>query len=725
MALLVILASGCEQRPPATAQGADAGPVFAAAGDAGELPGERSWADLVRQDRFAEAARVVDALPEPARATVELRYLRARLALELGDGATALRLLEGLDTALPLLAPDVLERRADAEFAAGRFKDAGEHHAARPGSLAQLKASRAFERALDAVRARGAADRVVQSNKATRGQEAEARARRLRLGGRTVREDAEDARWLAVEAPDLHDSEGALARLAALERDKPLTFPESVKRARLLADAGQVDEAIKTLEAVPGPTPTTAARLERLRAKADVYFRSRFHALLAARTFDECVNLAGPTALEDAFKAARSLSRADRDDEAIDRFLTLSRRAPKSPWGEEALFLAARLHLLHGRFPQAAALLDEHQQKHTNTRKEAARLRALAYFMAGRYSRAVQLFEELSDDEKEPLAAARARTMAALAALKNGDRTLSIARWSEVARSRPLSWPALVARSRLAEIKAPLPPTFEAAPPDGPPAEPLSFTLPPPVDFLHRIGLDEDAEAALRDREAAVTAIAPGRSTEALCTAYGMLGRAKRRYQIAQQIPQAMLFSAPTPRTRWAWDCAFPAPFGSEVRDEETKLGLPTGLVFAIMRQESGFDPDATSPARAIGLMQLLPETGKTVAGQLSLPFEENQLSMPLVNVRLGARYVHDLVDKFRGNVPLALAGYNGGPDNITKWMGRLKDVPLDVFVEHVPFAETRAYVVRVMGNLARYAYLRGGEGSVPMLALAPLDAAP
>lgn len=720
--------AACERRPLTSATALDAGAPPTSGASSAVEPAPTSWAEHVRRERYAEAAIALDALAEVERAKPEIRYLRARVAVELGDGAAALRMLEGLESALPLLAQDVLDRRADAAFAAARFNEAGDYWSSRASASSQLKASRAFERALDAVRARSSSDRVVADPKASRLQEAEARARRLRLGARTPREEAEDARWLAVEGADLAESEGAEARLAAIDAAHPLTPVEVLKRARLLGEAGKVEAAVKLIESIKVPA-TSQARIDRLRAKAEVFYRSRQHPLLAARTFDEVVKLAGPTAVEDSFKAARALSRGDHDDEAIERFVTLARRTrdSKSPFAEEALFLAGRLHLLHARFVQAAALLDDHHAKHGTTRKEAARMRALAHLMAGHHAQAIRLFEELSDDEREPLASARARTMAAYAAMKNGDRTLAVARWSEVVRARPLSWPAMVARARLSELKAPVPPTFETPP--EPPAEPLAVNLPPPVDLLHRLGLDDEAETALREREPAVTAMAPGRSTEALCVAYGKLGRSKRQYQIAQQIPQALLFAPPMGRARWSWECAYPAPYEGDVRDEELRSRLAPGLVHAVMRQESGFDPSAVSPARARGLLQLMPDTARTVAAELAppltAPFDVSRLDDPGLNVRLGATYLRDLIERFRGSVPLALAGYNGGPDNVTKWMGRLKGVPLDIFLEHVPFSETRGYVVRVMGNLARYAYLRGGDDAVPAITLAPVDASP
>ena len=69
--------------------------------------------------------------------------------------------------------------------------------------------------------------------------------------------------------------------------------------------------------------------------------------------------------------------------------------------------------------------------------------------------------------------------------------------------------------------------------------------------------------------------------------------------------------------------------------------------------------------------------------------------------------------------MPLALGGYNGGPDAIARWTGRAAPMELDVFVEHIPFTETRIYVARVMANFARYGYMQRGEAGVPKLALA------
>jgi soluble lytic murein transglycosylase len=235
---------------------------------------------------------------------------------------------------------------------------------------------------------------------------------------------------------------------------------------------------------------------------------------------------------------------------------------------------------------------------------------------------------------------------------------------------------------------------------------------------LHRVGLDQDAEIEVREREGAIGSGFGGRVSEALCTVYGELGRARRRYQVAQALPSALLSTAPGPRTRWAWDCAFPSPYAEVVQPVQAREMLPAGMIWAIMRQESGFDPDAVSPAHAVGLLQLLPDTARGLADEVSLAPDEIRLTSPPHAVALGGRLLHKLIERLHGSVPLAIGAYNAGADPIERWLSRAPGMQLDTFVERIPYDETRDYVTRVMGNLARYGYLAGGEAGVPRIEL-------
>lgn len=681
----------------------------------------RAWPALVRDERWDAAWRALNALPPAFQSRAEIRYVRARVALARGDGAAALPLLDGLESMLPLLAADVDRRRAEAELAAGDFEQAGEWFAARSSASAQLEASRAFERAADVRRARAAADHVLAAEKKTHGQEAEARAARARLASPPTDADRADARWLATAGADAVGAADALSLLAKLDPGHPLTARELVVRAQTLSEAGHTDEALRALDLVAAAPGEKVSRRERARARALVLYHARGRWSDAAKALSESAALGGPDAAEDEFHAARALSRADRDEEAIRGYEAVERRYPASPWADQAAFYIPYLRMLHGEWRDCARGFDAYVHDHPagEQLRDARSDADLCKLLEGRAKEARGDLERLVEDEADPIVSARLANLAALAALRDGDRTHAITRWTDVVRSRPLSWPALVASARLVELGAPVPPPID--PPDSasvldPPA--LAIGIPPPADLLHQLGLEQDAEAALRDRESVVTGSAGARAPEALCMAYGQLGRAKRRFQLAQGLPSALFATAPTSRTRWAWDCAFPSPYLDIVRSAEASEALPKGLLWAVMRQESAFDPEALSPARAVGLMQLLPETARAIADELALARDDARLTSPPYAIRVGARELHKLIEQFHGSVPLALAAYNGGAESVERWASRAPGMQLDTFVERIPFRETRDYVARVMGNFAHYGYLAEGGTGVPKISL-------
>jgi len=142
---------------------------------------------------------------------------------------------------------------------------------------------------------------------------------------------------------------------------------------------------------------------------------------------------------------------------------------------------------------------------------------------------------------------------------------------------------------------------------------------------------------------------------------------------------------------------------------------LPSGgtaersLLFAIVRQESGFATDAMSRVGARGLMQLMPATAAGLAGKLQLPYSLDRLTSDSVyNLTLGRSYIETMIDEFGGSYPLAIAAYNAGPGRIRQWLHefgdpRGRDISMVDWIEMIPFNETRLYVHRVLENLQIY----------------------
>ncbi|MCC5992131.1 MAG: lytic transglycosylase domain-containing protein [Rhodobacteraceae bacterium] len=148
----------------------------------------------------------------------------------------------------------------------------------------------------------------------------------------------------------------------------------------------------------------------------------------------------------------------------------------------------------------------------------------------------------------------------------------------------------------------------------------------------------------------------------------------------------------------------------------QAALPVPMDLVKAIARRESEFDPAVVSPADARGLMQVLPGTGQLMARKLGVPFQPADLIHdPDLNARLGAAYLQELRGEFGPSLALVAAGYNAGPGRPRQWISRLgdpraPDVDVINWVESVPFAETRNYIMRVAESLVIYRSLLAGE---------------
>jgi soluble lytic murein transglycosylase len=152
----------------------------------------------------------------------------------------------------------------------------------------------------------------------------------------------------------------------------------------------------------------------------------------------------------------------------------------------------------------------------------------------------------------------------------------------------------------------------------------------------------------------------------------------------------------------------FPLAYRSLINQQAEALNLETAWIFAILRQESAFVPDARSSAGALGLMQLMPFTAKTVArrqGQRLM--NKHELYQPETNIRLGARYLDSVFRKMRGNPILATAAYNAGPHRVAQWLPS-QEQPADVWIETVPFSETREYLKRVMAYTMIYFHRLG-----------------
>lgn len=166
-----------------------------------------------------------------------------------------------------------------------------------------------------------------------------------------------------------------------------------------------------------------------------------------------------------------------------------------------------------------------------------------------------------------------------------------------------------------------------------------------------------------------------------------------------------------------AWDALdlrFPMPYRDTFNHYAALQRVPSTELMAIARRESAFFPEARSPVGARGLMQIMPATGRQVASSLGRPHSGSDLYEVDHNVLLGSAYYRQLLDRFDGNRVFALTAYNAGPHRVDRWRSEAGEgLPVDIWIETIPYRETRNYVQAVLSYNVVFQYLMGDAASL------------
>lgn len=158
-------------------------------------------------------------------------------------------------------------------------------------------------------------------------------------------------------------------------------------------------------------------------------------------------------------------------------------------------------------------------------------------------------------------------------------------------------------------------------------------------------------------------------------------------------------------------DVRFPLAYRDTVEKASSISTVETTLIYAIARQESAFATNARSSAGARGLMQLMPSTARQTARKSGIKHRDSFLYDPEYNIQLGSRYLNELLGKYNGNRILAAAAYNAGPHRVNTWIKKTSlALPFDVWIETIPFKETRGYVQNILAFSVIYAHQLGQE---------------
>jgi soluble lytic murein transglycosylase len=397
----------------------------------------------------------------------------------------------------------------------------------------------------------------------------------------------------------------------------------------------------------------------------------------------------------------------------------LRHAAPTSPWLEQSLLSAANLHLVHHEYDQALDAFREAQQRFpTGPRASYVHWKAAWLTLrSGRNDDAKKAFEE-----QIALYPSGAETPAALywrARLAEEDNQPIMARafYQKLSDRYRNFYYAELARRRLKTLPATADTTTQYALLDRVP--PLDSNVKitdsePPSDELHvqkaeLLGNGGLVDFAVRELQAATATDGGSWGPAETAQLYLETGHYNQAIEFMKHsAPNYFALDIPDMPRKY-WEALFPKAYWSDLKRSSAVNGLDPYLVASLIRQESEFNPNAVSRANAVGLMQLLPKTGKAVAKEVKMKrYNASQLYTPAVNLQLGTRYFKGMVDKFGGSFEYALAAYNAGSERVDEWLSQGKYRDPQEFVESIPFTETREYVQAIMRNASVYKQLYG-----------------
>ncbi|MFW6066801.1 MAG: transglycosylase SLT domain-containing protein [Myxococcota bacterium] len=524
-----------------------------------------------------------------------------------------------------------------------------------------------------------------------------------------------------------------LARLPAERRTALAELPADDAFARAHAMYGsmrheQAERAFRALARRFADDPARRCDAELFQGKALLRQRKRAEgAKLLAGVAERCTDL--DVRARARFLTARAHARRGENADAIRHYAVVEEEAPAHRLADDALFRAAlaagddgdtegmvrRLQALPGRYPDG------------DMKPEARFLLARRARAEQRWDEALRHFDGLLADgpahapegAQGRAAYWRART------LEDAGRTGEAARaHAAVVRSWPLSYHAQQSLSRLAELDedraTDLRSRFAA---EGAKAH-LRFAHRPELEEpafrraleLLRVGEVDRAMEELRH----LGAVGAGADDDLLWLVAAVLDRAGAHPE-ASRLVRTRLHSfrrtIPTGRARLLWRLAYPRAFAPLIERVADEMGVPASFVRAVAREETAFDPHAVSVAGARGLIQLMEPTARRFAAKLGIEVTAAALHDPEVNVRVGTGFIRYLFQRFGDNPAVVPAAYNAGEGAARRWLRARGDLPLDAWIEEIPYDETRRYTRRVVETWGVYRFLDDNE--LPTLASA------
>jgi len=500
------------------------------------------------------------------------------------------------------------------------------------------------------------------------------------------------------------------ARAAADIADRlfaPLTASEELAVARSAAAGGPVARAVAGFDRITAALGLDSlgsrdlflygTGLARLHRDGDA---ARVFALVASRP---AASVAPSLAQAALYQRGRALVAAGDRAGGRQALYAVVRAAPRDTAAASALMLLADLATDDGDEPGARRqFLDVARRFPTIPLAPRASFRAaLLAFVAGSVTQAAREWDALLASFPRADDSTAARYWSGRSWARAGKSRLAAERWRSVLARDPLSYYAVLSARRLGvsspvgslridTTSAALPPTIDTAIGRAAQLETLGMVIEAKFEVDRAIRAAGDTSATLAAAGAALVRV--GEASRAVALGWHLAAR----NDSAWRDPRVLRL-------------IYPLAYGDTLAREARAKGLEPALVAAIVRQESAFNPHAVSVVGARGLMQIMPSVGRGLAESRRLDVSDpDLLDQPALNLALGVAHLATFSTQEGGNVVRTLAAYNAGPARVASWSTKRGVDDPEVFVERIPFAETRDYVRSILRGREVYAKLYG-----------------
>lgn len=471
------------------------------------------------------------------------------------------------------------------------------------------------------------------------------------------------------------------------------------------------------------------------RAKSVFKARKRVRAAPLFEAAISACSKSGSTDLEikSIYNRGRGLFRKGDYSASAEEFLSIGKRFPKHSYADDGQLRAAEAFAEAKDNSRVRIVLNDiptRFPKGDMAREALWRLAKMDY-LAGDYSTALVHLNRIIDKLGHATiyyAEGRALYWKARTQGKLRQRKKSLATYENTVRQYPLSYYALQALNRLREL-------------DRKRFQRLRRTLINPIGknagrwkfgselkpYFRKAHIKRGIELARLgfSRFATVELSRGGLSTNKKTSKAGLwlaallFDRAKA-YHLSHRIPRRKERSFkreyPLKENVLKWKIAFPKAFPAAVRKNAKRSGIPEYLVWAIMREESGFVAHAESYANAIGLMQMILPTARAAGKRRKTRVTRKTLQQPAVNIKLGAAFLGWLNRNLSGVLPLVIASYNAGQGATYRWLKEFGKYDLDELLEQIPYDQTRRYTKRVLSSLFTYSVLYHPKKDIPRI---------